>query len=177
MVLLCRFSLPAAHRPTPKTHDPYIEENFTTWPAMTTQKTEEDSTPKLLSSATKTNPSIKIALRTDYWSETRQLQTFAAHPEQLVTFWLMRLTQGEVQLLKSGPWGSQYPSGPTHMYEATPKETRERTGWAAVTWVSLCVSLWLIAQESIKLSHIFLFAVIQFPLWRAINCIVWSLVS
>lgn len=29
------------------------------------------------------------------------------------TFWLMRLTQGEVQLLKSGPCGSQYPSGPT----------------------------------------------------------------
>lgn len=37
----------------------------------------------------------------------------------------MRLTQGEVQLLKSGPWGSQYPSGPTHIYEATPKERRQ----------------------------------------------------
>lgn len=37
------------------------------------------------------------------------------------------LTQGEVQLLKSGPWESQYPSGPMHMYEATPREqTRDR---------------------------------------------------
>ncbi len=38
----------------------------------------------------------------------------------------MRLTQGEVQLLKSGPRGSQYPSGPTHMYEATPGERERR---------------------------------------------------
>lgn len=34
--------------------------------------------------------------------------TFSAcYIVQLGTFWLMRLTQGEVQLLKSGPWGSQ----------------------------------------------------------------------
>lgn len=43
------------------------------------------------------------------------------------TFWLMRLTHGEVQLLKSGPWGSQYPSGPTHMYEAMPGEGTKTT--------------------------------------------------
>lgn len=42
-----------------------------------------------------------------------------------VTFWLMMLTHGELQLLKSGPCGSQYPSGDTHKYEATPTE-RER---------------------------------------------------
>lgn len=83
-----------------------------------------------------------MALGADYRSETRQLQTFAAHPEQLVTFWLMRLTQGEVQLLKSGPWGSQYPSGPTHMYEATPKERGVSRGRGSCNLgVSLCVSL------------------------------------
>lgn len=46
-----------------------------------------------------------------------------------VTFWLMRLTHGEVQLLKSGPWGSQYPSGPTHKYEATPTEREKGKEW------------------------------------------------
>lgn len=52
------------------------------------------------------------------WSKTLS----ACYIVWLGTFWLMRFTHGEVQLLKSGPWGSQYPSGPMHMYEAMPGE-------------------------------------------------------
>lgn len=36
------------------------------------------------------------------------------------TFWVMWLIQGEEQLLRSGPWGSQIPSGARHRKVATP---------------------------------------------------------
>lgn len=36
------------------------------------------------------------------------------------TFWVMWLIQGEEQLLRSGPWGSQTPSGARHRKVATP---------------------------------------------------------
>lgn len=45
-----------------------------------------------------------------------------------LTFCMMWLTQGDVQLLRSGPWGSQKPKWATHTYVATPARQAKQTG-------------------------------------------------
>lgn len=61
------------------------------------------------------------------WPNRAEPNVFPSPPVCVIgTFWLMRLTHGEVQLLRSGPCGSQYPSGPMHIYKAVPGENEEK---------------------------------------------------
>lgn len=52
-----------------------------------------------------------------------------SEPETAQTFWATWLTQWEVQLLRSGPFGCQVPLERTHKYDAVPerKKTKKKT--------------------------------------------------
>lgn len=52
------------------------------------------------------------------------------------TFWVMWLIQGEEQLLRSGPWGSQIPSGARHRKVATPGKGKPLCSVLLITYLT-----------------------------------------